>query len=187
MFLLNGVRLPEGTAFEDADGNKYPPSWLAQATAEEKTAIGITEVAEGVRPNDKFYWVQDNNDGTFTAIPKLLDDREEVDKDGVPLYEKVLSTDAEGNPVVIDSTKRLVAKGLKSLFIAQVKQAAGSILANTDWMVTRKADIGTDIPESVVSYRASIRAKANELEASISAVTTVEELANLDLSFPQEQ
>jgi hypothetical protein len=53
-------------------------------------------------------------------------------------------------------------------------------------MVTRKADIGTDIPASVVAYRASIRTKADELEASISAVTTVEELASLDLSFPQE-
>jgi hypothetical protein len=36
----------------------------------------------------------------------------------------------------------------------------------------------------VVSYRASVRAKADALEASISAVTTVEELAGLDLSFP---
>jgi hypothetical protein len=80
----------------------------------------------------------------------------------------------------------LVTKGLKSNFIAQVKQTAGSILAQTDWMVTRKADIGTDIPESVVAYRASVRAKADALEASISAVTSVEELAGLDLSFPQE-
>lgn len=186
MFLLNGTRLPEGTAFEDADGNKYPPSWLAQATEEQKAAIGITEVVEGVRPDDRFYWVQDNNDGTFTSTPKLLDDREEVDQDGNPMYVKVLSVDAEGNSVMVDSAERLVAKGLKSQFIAQVKQAAGSILAQSDWMVTRKADIGTAIPESVATYRAAVRAKADELETAINAVTTVEELSVLDLSFPQE-
>jgi hypothetical protein len=85
---------------------------------------------------------------------------------------------------MVDTTKRLVTKGLKSNFIAQVKTTAGSILAQTDWMITRKADIGTDIPASVVAYRASVRAKADELEASISAVTSVEQLAGLDLSFP---
>jgi hypothetical protein len=122
----------------------------------------------------------------YIATPKLLDDREESDADGNPMFVKVLDNTDPENPVMVDSDKRLVTKGLKSNFIAQVKQTAGSILAQTDWMVTRKADIGTDIPESVVAYRASVRAKADELEASISAVTTVEQLAGLDLSFPQE-
>ena len=187
MFLLNGVRLPEGTAFEDADGNKYPPSWLAQATPEQKSAIGITEVVEGVRPDDRYYWVQDNNDGTFTATPKLLDDREEVDKDGNPVFVKVSSTDANGQPIMVDTTERLVTRGLKYTTIQQVKQTAGSILAATDWMITRKADIGTAVPESVSTYRASVRAKADELEAAIQAVTTVEALATLNLSFPSQE
>jgi hypothetical protein len=80
----------------------------------------------------------------------------------------------------------LVTKGLKSNFIAQVKQTAGSILAQTDWMVTRKVERDVEIPAEVVAYRASVVSKADELEASISAVTSVEELAGLDLSFPQE-
>jgi hypothetical protein len=87
---------------------------------------------------------------------------------------------------MVDTTERLVTKGLKSNFIAQVKQTAGSILAQTDWMVIRKAERDVAIPTATVAYRASVVAKAEELEASIAAVTTVEELANLDLSFPQE-
>lgn len=76
--------------------------------------------------------------------------------------------------------------GLKSNFISQVKTTAGTILAQTDWMVIRKAERNVDIPSSVATYRASVVAKANELETAIAAVTTVEELASLDLSFPAE-
>jgi hypothetical protein len=180
MFLLNGNPLAVDTAFTN-DGIQYPANWLRLSSAEEKAAIGITEVADAVRADDRFYW-----DGNL-ANPKNLNDVEEVDEDGNPLYVKVLDKTDPENPVMVDSDKRLVTKGLKSNFIAQVKQTAGSILAQTDWMVTRKADIGTDIPESVVAYRASVRARADELEASISAVTSVEQLAGLDLSFPQAE
>jgi len=76
---------------------------------------------------------------------------------------------------------------LKSNFIAQVKTAAGSILAQTDWMVIRKAERNVDIPSAVATYRAAVVAKANELETAISAVTTVEQLIALDLSFPQSE
>jgi len=76
--------------------------------------------------------------------------------------------------------------GLKSNFIAQVKTTASSILAQTDWMVIRKAERNVDIPTAVATYRASVVAKANELETAISTVTTVEELIALDKSFPSE-
>ena len=41
MFLLNGNILPEGRAFTDANGNKYPANWLNLSTEEEKNAIGF--------------------------------------------------------------------------------------------------------------------------------------------------
>jgi hypothetical protein len=77
--------------------------------------------------------------------------------------------------------------GLKSQFIAQVKTTAGSILAQTDWMVIRKAERNVDIPSAVATYRASVVAKADELKTAISAVTTVEQLIALDLSFPSDK
>ena len=76
---------------------------------------------------------------------------------------------------------------MKSQFIAQAKTTAGSILAQTDWMVIRKAERNVDIPSSVATYRASVVAKATELETSITAVTTVEQLIALDLSFPSDK
>jgi hypothetical protein len=178
MFLLNGSRLAEGTAFT-ANGVQYPANWLNLTTLAEKQAIGITEAADPVRADDRLYW-----DGNVNN-PKALEDKEESDQDGNPLYVKVLGV-VDGEPAMVDSTERLVTKGLKSNFIAQVKRSAGSILAQTDWMVIRKAERNVDIPASVVTYRAAVVAKADELEAAIAAVTTVAQLAALNLSFPSE-
>jgi hypothetical protein len=174
MFLLNGNPLAVDTAFTN-DGIQYPANWLRLATEAEKSAIGITEVADPIRADDRFYWNGDSN------LPKALEDKEEVDQDGNPLYVQVYDPVTKS---MVDTTERLITKGLKSNFITQVKTIAGSILAQTDWMVTRKADIGTDIPASIISFRKSIRDKADALELAISSVTSVEQLAELDMSFP---
>lgn len=175
-YKIGNKTIPLDTPFTTEDGIQRPANWIRLATEEEKSAIGlIWEADEDMNFDNRFYWAKD--------LPKALEDREESDENGNPLYVQVYDPVTES---MVNTTKRLVTKGLKSQFIAQVKQTAGSILAQTDWMVTRKSDIGTDIPASVVAYRASIRAKADELEASISAVTSVEQLAGLDLSFPQE-
>ena len=55
MFLLNGNPLSENTPFIDANGNQYPANWLNLSTPEEKASIGITEVADNVRADDRFY------------------------------------------------------------------------------------------------------------------------------------
>jgi hypothetical protein len=175
MFLLNGNPLAVDTAFTN-DGIQYPANWLRLATEAEKSAIGITEVADAVRADDRFYW-----DGNL-ANPKALEDVLATKEDGSPLMVQKYNPVTEA---MEDTDKQVVTKGLKSNFIAQVKQTAGSILAQTDWMVTRKAEREVAIPTATVAYRASVVAKAEELEASITAVTTVEELASLDLSFPQ--
>jgi hypothetical protein len=157
---------------------QYPANWIRLASQEDKSAIGMTWEADPVRADDRYYWGGDINN------PKALDDKEEIDKDGNPAYVKVLSKDSDGNSVMIDSSERLISKGLKSNFIAQIKHTAGSILAQTDWMVIRKAERDVDLPTTIANYRASIVTKADQLEAKIKAVKSVEELASLDLSFP---
>jgi hypothetical protein len=158
---------------------QYPANWIRLATEADKSAIGLVWEADAIRADDRFYW-----DGNINN-PKALEDKLEVDQDGNPMYVKVLGV-VDGKPAMVDSTERLVTKGLKSNFISQVKTTAGSILAQTDWMVIRKAERNVDIPTSVATYRASVVTKATELETSISAVTTVEQLIALDLSFPTE-
>ena len=179
MFILNGSRLAQGTAFT-VNGIQYPANWLNLTTLAEKLAIGITEVAEVARADDRFYW-----DGDITN-PKALEDKEESDENGNPLYVKVLGT-VDGKPAMVDTTKRLVTKGLKSNFIAQVKTTAGSLLSATDWKVIRAAEGGSAIDATTTAKRTAIRTKSNELEAAITACTTVEQLAALDLSFTFEE
>jgi hypothetical protein len=158
---------------------QYPANWIRLASEEDKEAIGLVWEADPVRADDRYYWNGDINN------PKALEDKEESDQDGNPLYVKVLGV-VDGEPAMVDSDKRLVTKGLKSNFIAQIKTTAGSILAQTDWMVIRKAERNVDIPTSVATYRASVVAKSEELETAISSVTTVEQLIALDLSFPNQ-
>jgi hypothetical protein len=154
MFLLNGNRLAEGIPFTDANGVKYPPQWLNQATEEQKLAIGITWVADPAPIDTRFYW--------DTDLPKALEDKLEVNKDNSPIL------DDKGNQVI--------TKGLKTQFVTQVKDTAGKLLAQTDWYVVRKAERDVAIPTNVVTKRAAIVTEADRLETAITSVTTVEAL-----------
>ena len=133
-----------------------------------------------IRPDDRYYWVTANENGSYTATPKALEDREESDKNGNPMYVKVLG-EVDGKPAMVDSTERLITKGLKSNHIAQVKQNTNLTLAQTDWYVIRKAERNIAIPADVAADRAAIVAWATATEASITAVTTVEELKAINL------
>ena len=175
MFLLDNKPLGLDVAFTH-DGIQYPANWLRLASPAERAAIGITEVADPEPYNDRFYWGPGN--------PKLLDDREESDAQGNPLYVKVLG-EVDGQPAMVDSTDRLVTKGLKSQFVAQVKATAGSLLAPTDWKVTRAAEGVKAVDAETLAARAAIRAASDANETAIKACTNVEQLAALQLSWPE--
>jgi len=161
MFQLNGQPISIDTE-QVIDGIRYPH--LRDSALRQQ--LGIVEIADPQNYDQRFYWGVDN--------PKLLDDREEVDADGNPLYVKVLSNSKP--PQMVDSTERIVTKGLKSQWVAQVKQIAGSMLSRTDWMVIRKAERAIDIPQDVVTFRTAVVAECNRLETAISACASVEEL-----------
>lgn len=167
MFLLNDKPLAIDVAFTNG-GIQYPANWLRLASPAERSAIGITEVAdEDTSFDGRYYWSKGN--------AKALEDREESDEQGNPLFVKVLG-EVNGEPAMVDTTERLVTKGLKSTMIAQVKQTAGSLLSQTDWMVIRKAERDVAIPSGVVAKRAAIVAEADRLETAIAAVANVEAL-----------
>ena len=166
MYKLGNLTLRIGRGFTHA-GIQYPSSWLQKSTEAERTAIGITWEDDPVRSDDRYYWDGDINN------PKSLEDKEEVDEDGNPLYVQVLDNTDPDNPVMVDSDERLVTKGLKSTMIAQVKDTAGKLLAQTDWYVTRKVERNVDIPTDVTAKRLAIVAESDRLEAAIKACTTV--------------
>ena len=141
-------------------GTQYPSNWLTVSTEADRTALGITWVADPVRADDRFYW---NGDAT---MPKALEDVDAVDENDDPMWVQELD-ETQDPPVMVDTTERLVTRGLKYSWTAQVKHTAGTMLADTDWMVTRKFERDVDIPADVVTKRAAIVAECTRLETAI--------------------
>ena len=169
MYKLNNKVLVVGTSFTH-DDILYPRNWLQKSTEADRTAIGIVWENDPVRADDRYYWDGDINN------PKALEDKKEVDQNGNLLYVKVLDNTDPDNPVMVNSNERLVTKGLKFNMIAQVKDTAGKLLAQTDWYVTRKVERNVDIPTDVAAKRLAIVAESDRLETVIKAVSTVEAL-----------
>jgi hypothetical protein len=139
MFMLNNKPLALDTSFTHND-IQYPANWLRMTTLAEKEAIGITEVADPVAYDDRYYWGLDN--------PKDLDQ-------------------------------------CKANLITQIKQTAGSMLSPTDWKIIRATETGTWIDADTLAARSAIRTASNANEAAVAACTTVDELAALQLTWPE--
>lgn len=149
MFKLNNTPIGLDQPFTTEDGTQYPANWIRLASAEERAAIGITEVADPESYDDRFYWGVDN--------PKQLEDVTET---------------PEGQ------TEPITTKGLKSQWSAQIKDTTNKLLAATDWMVIRKAERDVAIPESTATYRAAVLVECDRLLAAIESAADVDELAS---------
>lgn len=174
----------------------YSGSFLRSSTPAEKLEAGVWEIIHGARPDDKYYWVsgptyrvnETNStvEATYAGTAKLLDDREESDENGNPLYVQEYDPTAnDGKGAMVNTTERLVTKGLKSTETAAVKTAAGSLLASTDWMIIRKVERNVDVPAAVATYRAAVIAEADRLEAAIAGVANVDALAAIKANWPK--
>jgi hypothetical protein len=139
MFMLNGSPLATDTPFTHNE-IQYPANWLRMTTLAEKEAIGITEVADPVAYDDRYYW-------------------------------------GPGNPKDLDQCK--------ANLIAQIKQTAGSLLAPTDWKIIRATETSTRVAAETLDARAAIRNASNANESAVAACATVDELATLQLTWPE--
>lgn len=170
-YYLNGSPITEGSDIT-LNGMKYPYSWLEGTSLAVRASLGI-EKAGDINYDTKYYWGVDN--------PKILEDREESDEDGNPLYVQVWQADdvAEGEQQtgsMVDSEKRLVTKGLKTTCTAEVKSITNSILKPTDYYILRNEVESLEIPTDVSTYRAAVITESNRVVTAIAAVDTVEEL-----------
>jgi len=156
---------------------RYPAKIFSVWSASELNAIGIYEVVTNSSNfKDEAYYINTNEEYNFadnqatrswgTATPKILNDENAVNKDG----ENVLDND--GNQVI--------NYGLKTEKKRIIKQQASGLLAPTDWYVVKATEVADyDVPDNILSFRADVRAKSNEMETQIDACTTVQELETL--------
>lgn len=67
---------------------------------------------------------------------------------------------------------------LKANWTAQVKEAAGALLSQSDWYIIRQAECSAAIPADVLFDRGLIRTLSNEKEAAIAACANVAALVD---------
>ena len=156
-FKLDGSPLAVDVAFKTSNGTQYPANWLRLATKAEKETIGITEVADDPVYDGRFY----NSDGSA----KALDD--------------VDAKDEEGNLLKNPDGSQMVIQGVKSILKAQEKATAGSLLAQYDWYVVRKAEKSTAIPTAITIYRDGVRTACDTREKEIDACADTAALVTL--------
>tara|TARA_A100001391_G_scaffold161735_1_gene120705 strand:+ start:2835 stop:3419 length:585 start_codon:yes stop_codon:yes gene_type:complete len=165
-YQLDGNSLPLDVAFKTSDGTQYPANWLRLSTAEEKKAIGITEISDPVNYDGRFY----NSDGSAKSLVDVDATYDEDDPDGT--YKK---GDLIKNP---DGTQ-LVYYGVKTNLINAERGTVNSLLTEYDWYVTRKAEKGTAIPDTIITYRDAVRTAYETRKTEINNCADTAALVNL--------
>ena len=169
MWKYNGRTISVGKAWVDDNGIQHPANWHIWS-ASDKAAAGLTEVTPETPPDSRLYtWGYQADGVTISKTAKNLNDVNEVDRDG--------------DPILDDDGNQLVTRGVKWSLKQEVKTQQGSLLAQTDWAVVRKADKGTAIPSNIQTYRDAIRTKATEMETAIDNAANTDAVAALFVTY----
>ena len=117
------------------------------------------------------FWDADNKVFTYTvsnidfdATYPVLDEEGKETEETKPVYDK---------------------DKLKADIIVTAKADANLLLAPTDWYSSRKSELGTAIPDSILADRKKIRDKVDAIEAEVAALTTVESILKYTYSFAE--
>jgi len=175
-YYLNGNPIIEGSTFT-TNGMTYPYEWLEGTTQNIRASLGI-EKTNDVNYDPTYYY--------GVGLERNLDDREESDKDGNPMYVQVLD---EETREMVDTSQRLISRGLKYICTKRVKSQCNNLLNPTDFYIIRNEVEGSEIPSSVSDYRAAVVAEQDRVVSDISSVTTVPELMEVmsSLQWPVAQ
>lgn len=176
------VGLPQVNQPFDCNGRRSA-RFLLNATEQECLDIGLYHLVEATPPDLRFYWEAQPeytiDEGTktvtqsYTLNPRIFNDREEVDQDNNPMWVKVLG-EVDGEPAMVDSSKRLVAKGLKTIWTANFKKTVHDLLKPTDAKVMDET-----ITEEETTYRTAVVAEGDRLDTAIAACTGLDGLINI--------
>jgi len=155
------------------------------ADSDFKTENGLQDIVLGEQKDRKYYWVTQGDvtlvDGVatqgFTNTAMAIEDVDAVDEDGNQLYVQVWDADEGEEGEMVDTSEKLVTRGLKYTMKGQIKSQANSALAPTDWMIIRKAERETAIPSATVTYRAAVITEYGRLKAAITGAADVDALA----------
>ena len=155
---------------------RYPAKIFTMWSKAEKEAIGIYEViVDKTNYKDPAYYNNANSTIAFangqvteswgTATAKRLEAENAVD---------------ENNQPILQDGVQVINYGLKTEKKRIVKQQASGLLAPTDWYVVKSTEVADyDIPANILSFRADVRTKSNEMETAINNAANVDALKAL--------
>jgi len=75
---------------------------------------------------------------------------------------------------------------LKRGMLAQANQAAHSMLASSDWMIVKQAEVSTGIAAEWSEHRSAIRTEANRQGGQIEEATSIEALMAITANWPED-
>ena len=173
MWKYGSKTIREHKSWTDDNGITHPKNWHIWS-ADDKAAAGLIEVTPETPPDSRLYtWGYQADGVTISKTPISMTDVGLVDSDGNAV------NDADGN--------QIMQPGVRSQLKAEVKSQQGSLLAQTDWAVVRKADKGTAIPSNIQTWRDAIRAKAAAMESAIDGAADTAAVAALFLTYTIEE
>ncbi|BAR14009.1 N-acetylmuramidase/lysin [uncultured Mediterranean phage uvMED] len=159
---------------------RYPAKIFQLWSTSELNAIGIYEVVfDDSNKKDEQWYINTNQSFSFannivtasygTATAKAHADslwtQADLDNGDLP------------NDKSVGDVK---TRGLKYNLIQTIKQQASALLAPTDWYVVKATEVSDySVPSNILTFRASVRTKSNEMETQIDACTNVQELETL--------
>ena len=155
------------------------------ADSDFKTQNGLQDIVLGEQKDRQYYYVTQGDVTLVSGVPTqgftntamAIEDVDAKDSDGNQLFVQVLDPAANGGKgAMVDTSEKLVTRGLKYNFKNQIKAQANSALAGTDWMIIRKAERETAIPSATSTYRAAVITECARLEAAITGAADVDAL-----------
>ena len=135
-------------------------------TDAQRKDLGIVPVViSGSHLDTNYYIEKDHSDaiaGDGNSVIRTI---------GVKVADKKLENedakDESGNQLFNDDGSKTINYGLKHYAIQKVKAQQAGYLAETDWYIIRKADVGTAIPSNIQTWRNAIRSDATAIETAI--------------------
>ena len=179
------ISMPQGNKGVEINGIKHPASIFTLWTESERNAIGVYTVeidttnfkAEEWYINTNITYAYDSSankvKGTYgTATAKAHADTKWTQSE----------IDAGEAPAGAD-TNTVKTEGLKTVLIRVIKSQVKSILNETDWYITRKAEEDIAIPSSITTHRKAVRTKQAAMET---AITNAADTAALETLYARD-
>ena len=177
--------MPNGNKGLEINGVKHPASIFTLWSESERNAIGVYTVeidttnfkAEEWYINTNITYAYDSSankvKGTYgTATAKAHADTKWTQSE----------IDAGEAPAGAD-TNTVKTEGLKTVLIRVIKSQVKSILNETDWYITRKAEEDIAIPSSITTHRKAVRTKQAAMET---AITNAADTAALETLYARD-